>query len=187
MVKLVCLNGISLAGKDTFVDYVEETVGYNYVWRISTIDPIKELYSDFFLWNEAKTPQDRKNLNVLKNMWREKCNGPINFVKEYLEDLNLLTEGYLFVTVREFEEMLDIKKMAIENGNTAYTLKVVRDVGGELPPVEQEFLDSHTADYQYDIVINNPTDENYHRTSYPELPELRKGVRDFLSLTRWYK
>lgn len=179
MIKVICINGISCAGKDTFIDLVERSIGKVNVRRMSTIDPIKELYSDFFKWNGEKTPQDRTNLNALKNMWRDTCNGPINYVKDYLNEFSIFSIGYLFVMVREFEEMNDIKKVAKDNGNAAYTLKVTRDLT-DIPEVEQKFLDSHPKDFEYDIIINNPT-----TSTYPYLPILQCGVSDFLKLTKW--
>lgn len=178
MLKVICINGISYAGKDSFINNLENRISSDQVIRISTIDPIKELYADFFKWDWNKTPEDRKNLNMLKNIWKESCNGPIEYCKGYM-DMTSKGFQYLFIMVREFEEMLSIKKLANDLGHKGYTLQVIRNISN-IPPVEQEFLDSHPKDFRYDITINNPT-----VGTYPDLPELRKAVEDFLLITKY--
>lgn len=190
--KVFTINGVSLSGKDTFCNNVriqnaintsleatvEQKIRYNggRVKVISTIDPIKEIYTNFFGWKGDKTPEHRKNLNSLKLMWINVSNGPSNWLGEELQFFNNRSKvDIVFVMVREFEEMMN----AIEIGKAicghAETIQLVRE-GIPIPPVEQEFLDSHPKEYVYDWTIVNPT------TDDPAIPKLNKAAEKFLYL-----
>jgi len=173
--KVFCINGISLSGKDTFVKCVQELLGFDKVGNISTIDPVKVEYKNFFGWEGEKTPIHRKNLNTLKNIWRETSNGPINWSRYQMNIEYIINQrDVLFIMVREFDEMLDLVKLAVSIGYVAFTLQVVRD-GLDIPPVEQEFLDSHPKDFKYDITISNPTVD-----TFPDVPKLKQSAYDFI-------
>lgn len=184
--KVFCVNGISLSGKDSFVDRVIKTTEVVEVLspvarrihetsrKISTIDPIKEIYTDFFKWDGTKTPEHRKNLNVLKLMWIQASNGPLNWTKFKLKLFNKIGIFSVFIMVREFDEMQATIDLAKSLGYEAYSLQLVRE-GIPVPPVEQEFLDSHPKDYKYDITVHNPTAE-----TFPDLPLLDIAVEAFI-------
>ncbi len=72
---VVAINGIALAGKDSFANRVAAVAMRHkfQVATISTIDPIKEFYKQLG-WDGVKTDTHRKNLNILKRVWIEADN-----------------------------------------------------------------------------------------------------------------
>lgn len=187
------INGVSLAGKDTFVNCMVEEYqrngNKNAVVNISTINPIKDIYTKFFKWDGSKSPKHRKNLNTLKNIWRESCNGPVEYVRTNLQfiqtQIHWAKDGLMhrespravFIMVREFQEMLDLREVCNDLGIQCCTLQVVRDKL-EIPSIEQEFLDSHPKDFTYDIVISNPTVPDY-----PNVPKLMEKAKQLVVYT----
>ena len=178
--KVFCINGISLAGKDSFCRHVNSRYNnlhnkYNRanIQVISSIDPVKEIYAKFFGWDGTKTPVHRKNLNILKNIWVQVNDGPSRWLENELAKASDTRCSYLFVMVREFSEMLKMQHVSRSLGYQAFTLNIVRE-GIPIPPIEQEFLDSHPHDYRYDIIVNNPTVD-----SYPDVPKLDESAYIF--------
>jgi len=172
-VLIFCINGIALSGKDSFVNRIKAKC--KSVECISTIDPVKELYTQWFGWDGVKSPTHRKNLNVLKQIWISTCNGPLMWTQDKIITYEEKDFKFLFVMVREFSEMQATKELATSMGFEAYTIEVVRP-GVPIPPIEQEFLDSHPKHYTYDITIVNPTAE-----TFPKLPILGAEVDKFLT------
>lgn len=194
--KVFIVNGVSLSGKDTFCNFVRNLICYGKandpnmtieqirhyhggrVKVISTIDPVKEIYRLFFGWNGEKSDIHRKNLNMLKHIWIQTSNGPSKWLSEQLDNFN--NDGdtdIVFVMVREFEEMMNAIVIAKEICGSAETIQLVRH-GIPIPPVEQEFLDSHPIDYAYDWTIINPTVD-----TFPDVPKLQSAACEFLNLT----
>jgi len=153
------INGNALAGKDTFCNKVTEILlrdssnGPKPVVVLSTIDPVKEFYSRHLGWDGTKTPVHRKNLNNIKKAWIDACNGPFEWAKEQIEYYRYMGVKVVFIMVREYDEMKGIVSLG------GRTIRIVRD-GLGVPPVEQEFIDSHPKEYRYDITIINPTTED---------------------------
>lgn len=165
-VVVICINGTAYAGKDTFAQLVLDCDGISGK-VVSTIDPVKKLYTEFFGWDGKKTQEHRKNLNIIKNIWREVSNGPVEWTREEVQ--KAYNKGYnvLFVMVREFEEMMKTVALCDELDTPVITLNVVRP-GIDIPPIEQEFLDSHPEEYEYDITVLNPT-----VADFPNVPILQ--------------
>lgn len=173
--KIIAINGNALAGKDTFVEKVSH---YNRVVGISTIDPVKKYYESIG-WDGIKTSQDRKVLNILKRLWIlgdiriEDCRSPNEWVVR--QCLKFEREGMhaVFVMVREFSEMTEIKEIGDTGFAGGVTLRIARD-GLLIPPVELDFINSHPEGYLYDFTIINSTtdDEN--------IPELENAASSFI-------
>jgi hypothetical protein len=176
--RVIAINGIAQAGKDTFVNFVKEHAGREArtVRCISTIDPIKVFYAQLG-WDGTKTSEHRKNLNVLKQIWIAASNGPLNWAESEIRKAKVHDIAVLFVMVREFPEMLAIAALGKSLVGHGETLQVVRD-GLPIPPVEQEFLDSHPQDYHYDWGIDNKT------TTDLAFPELSKKAKSFWDLVK---
>ena len=111
-VKVFAINGISLSGKDSFCERVRRHISD--AFTLSTIDPIKEVYTNFFKWNGVKTDKDRKNLNTLKLMWIDVADGPTNWLRDQLHAVKQLSTMqsnspcFVFVMVREFDELMNV-------------------------------------------------------------------------------
>lgn len=172
-VKMFAINGIALAGKDSFVKLVDHFCDGGEVRCISTIDPVKEIYTNFFGWKGDKTPEHRLMLNYLKQIWIQTSNGPYNWACQQVTDAIEEKVQYLFIMVREFEEMMSIVDIGRLLSVETYTLEVTRD-GLEIPPIEQSFLDQHPKDYKYDISVHNPTVD-----SFPYMPQLEIAAHRF--------
>ena len=173
--KIIAINGNALAGKDTFVGKVSH---YTRVACISTIDPVKKFYESIG-WDGNKTAEDRKVLNIIKRMWIlgkiriEDCNNPNEWVT--LQCLKFEREGIdaVFIMVREFSEMMEIKEIGDTGFGGGITLRIARD-GLYVPPVELSFIESHPQEYRYDFTIINPT------TYDLSIPELECAASMFL-------
>jgi hypothetical protein len=173
---VICINGIARAGKDSFTERVKELLATEgkTALTVSTIDPVKEVYKNFFGWDGIKTPECRKTLNILKLIWIKTSDGPTRYLNNVFKYHP--NAAIIFVMVREFDEMEKAKQLAKSMGITAYTLEITRD-GLDVPPIEQEFLDSHPSDYKYDFTIHNPT-----VNTYPELPVLDAAALAFIKV-----
>jgi len=178
--KVFAINGVGLSGKDTFCSKVDDALRWfspdiNKTAVISTIDPIKKLYTDFFGWDGSKTPGHRANLNALKLMWIQTCNGPHNWLIQQFTDLIDDKYEVVFVMVREYEEMMDCVSIANTLCDYGKTIQLIRD-GIPIAPIEQKFLDSHPRDFRYDWTIVNPTTDN------PSIPKLTLAAEQFSAI-----
>lgn len=167
------INGIALSGKDSFVNRVIAIAQKDnqIVVSISTVDPIKKMYSQYFGWNGDKSDVHRKNLNNLKKAWIDASNGPMVWVDQQFHYLQMKRVHSVFVMVREFDEMMGIIEVGKKFGK-AKTVCILRP-GIPIPPVEQEFLDSHPENYMYDITVMNKTTDDM------KLPVLWKSAGHF--------
>ena len=158
------INGIALAGKDSFTQRVDENL-IDGAATISTIDPVKEYYASIGWDGNKFLSEHRKVLNVIKKMWIlghiriADCATPYAWVVKQCEKYQKAGYSAVFVMVREFDEMMKIKEIGDLHFSGGKTLRVVRN-GLEVPLVEQEFIDSHPQDYMYDFTIMNPTTED---------------------------
>lgn len=171
--KIFAINGNALAGKDSFVYKVRAFEPR--IRCISTIDPIKDVYASFFGWDGIKTDESRRMLNQLKSIWIKTSNGPSNWVSDII-DVAVGDSEFLFIMVREFDEMDGIVKLGRSKGIETKTIRIIRP-GLPVPPIEQEFMDQHPKSYRYDWVIVN------HTTEDPELPELASAASQFVDIT----
>ena len=194
--RVYAINGVSLSGKDTFCKMVADQLArelcndpnmtqvqmihyYGYKTAvISTIDPVKEIYTNFFGWDGTKTPEHRKNLNTLKLIWISASDGPSNWLRNTLSELKESDIEMVFVMVREYDEMMNAQNIGMDVCGHAETIQLVRH-GIPIPPVEQEFLDSHPEHYVYDWTIINPTVD-----TAPDIPKLQMASKTFIELSK---
>jgi len=103
--KIVVLNGVSMAGKDTFVEIFKSYVPWNVI-NYSTVDGIKRVASELG-WNGEKTPKDRMFFRRLKQLLIEYNNIPfketVDFVKTNMK--NMIDDMTIFIHIREKEEI----------------------------------------------------------------------------------
>ena len=194
--KAFLVNGNSLAGKDSFCKFVEyewiasirDRVDANApiefyeryrseVQVISTIDPVKKIYRDFFGWDGIKTDEDRKNLFNLKQMWINVGNGPSKWLIDTLTSLAFDGCEIVFIMVREHSELMRAAEICFSICNNAQSINIVRD-DLPVPPVEKKITDTFPEYFRYDWVIHNPTTEN------PMLPDLNKAAKEFVRIVQ---
>lgn len=169
MVKIVCINGMPRAGKDTVAEMAASMVPYYRVKNVSTVDFVKDV-AKFCGWNGDKTPQNRKFLSDLKDLLAEWDDIPFRKVKMAyeifkfrLESNHILGNALMFVHTREPEE---IQRFKDELG--AVSLLVRR------PAIETNEQSNHAdmnvfnCEYDYEIMNDG------------SLEELEEKVKKFL-------
>lgn len=110
---IVIVNGKPGSGKTTFEvncnHYLDESdLAYGHVH--SSIDYIKNIYKQLG-WNGVKTDKARKNLSMLKKIWIENCNGPLQHMMDYVLKLDNDSDHVIFVDIREEDEIIKFKEI----------------------------------------------------------------------------
>lgn len=170
-VNVIIVNGIPRAGKDSFVNFCLEELGY-YGHAISTVDFIKKIAYNVG-WDGQKTPEARKALSDLKDIFSTWLDASYNNIKKAIEGLEYEAVTYdlpksnffLFVHSREPQEIARFVKDF--NAITVY-IKRPNFEG------EQQFnhADLNTDQYEYDYeVINGGT-----------LKDLKELAKTFLAV-----
>jgi hypothetical protein len=158
-VKIICVNGVSRSGKDTFVDYLAEIAPL--VVKHSTIDTVrKALIESKMLDYRKKGEKEREFLATVKQAWIKYDDGPF---KEVLTEVAVLEKEYKYmshvkeilfiVQVREIEE---IQKLKNHFQDSFYSVLVVRD-----SVKFQHKTDKQVEDWNYDFMaVNNGLKED---------------------------
>ena len=110
---VVIVNGKPGSGKTTF-----QASCKNYLSKSdfacghihSSIDHIKDIYIQLG-WNGIKTEKARKELSILKKMWMDNCNGPLQHTVEYVMRLDNDNDHVVFVDIREEDEIIKFKEV----------------------------------------------------------------------------
>lgn len=170
-VNVIIVNGPPRSGKDTFVNFcLEELTPYGH--SISTVDFIKKIaYSAG--WDGEKTPEARKALSDLKDIFSTWLDASYKNVKKAIEGLEYEAITYdlpksnffLFVHSREPQEIARF----VEDFN-AVTVCIKRPYFEG----EQQFnhADLNTDQYEYD----------YEVTNCGTLKELKELAKTFLTV-----
>lgn len=156
--RVVIVNGKPGCGKTTFENCCETILGHAYCRRRSTVDKVKELACEAG-WDGQKTPEARKLLSDLKDLFTKYNDMPKNDIVTYLkgweEDLKYFYVGnyphVLFVDDREPEHIDRLKKEL-----NAITL-LIRRPGDELVETSNH-ADENVFEYEYDYIIDNNSD-----------------------------
>jgi len=158
---VIIINGRGGVGKDTLCEIAAK---YFKVKNISSITPIKEIARNYG-WNGQKDSRSRKFLSDLKRAFIEYNDLPTQYLYEqykiFLNDEN----QFLFVHIREKEEIEKLKNLIHVN---CYTLLVERDLKG----VQSwgNVSDDEVEAYKYDLYYNNNK----------PLPETERDFVDYL-------
>lgn len=161
--KIVCINGAPMAGKDLFCEYCKQEIK-GYVSVFSTVDCVKKIAKELG-WNGQKTPEDRKFLSDLKDALTDWKDIPYNDVMKKIDEwrytfgqFNLGTDNAVaFVHVREPKEIEKFVKR--EN---AITLLLRREEAECLPT--SNHADKDIMNYKYDFELwNNGSKEKLRR------------------------
>ena len=160
MKKAFIINGAGGAGKDTFVEYIQDR--RIYVYNISSVTEVKRIAKQCFGWKGEKTLKWRKILSDIKNIQTEACDGPFEYMKrEWEADSN--EESVFFFHVREPDE---IQKMVELTGGKTVLIKR-NEVDEQV--VYGNMADDGVYDYDYDFIIINDT-----------LPKLESSAEVFI-------
>lgn len=110
---VIIVNGKPGSGKTTFEQFCKEYIEMNeYGWThiVSSIDPIKEVYKQLG-WKGNKGNKERKHLSDLKKIWIESCNGPTQYLVNYVMQLQDNGDSFIFTDVREESEIIKLKEV----------------------------------------------------------------------------
>ena len=142
--QVIIINGTGGSGKDTFVEFCSE---FAKVTNISSVDIVKEAAKVLVGWNGEKDEKSRKLLVDLKRLSIEYNDAPTKYVQEQYEIFMKSESEFLFVHVREIEEIEKIKKLL-----NAKTL-LLRNPRVAL--ITSNNSDGNVYRYEYDFTIEN--------------------------------
>lgn len=144
MIKQVfIINGSGGVGKDTFVSLVSDV---SYTINFSSVDKVKEI-ARIVGWNGGKTEKDRKFLSDLKLLCTDYNDMPLNSMKNKYEEFLDSHAKFLFLHIREPEEIERAKRIF-----NAKSILVKRD---SVKHITSNMADENVYNYEYDIVVNN--------------------------------
>lgn len=158
--QVIIINGTGGSGKDTFVQFCSE---FTKITNISSVDKVKEAAKILVGWDGQKDEKSRKLLVDLKQLSIEYNDYPTKYIKEQYEKFKLDDSEYLFLHIREIEEIEKNKKLF-----NAKTL-LVRNPRVEL--ITSNNSDGNVYNYNYDFVIENDG----------TLEDLRQKARAFVA------
>lgn len=173
MIYIVLVNGKPESGKTTFEEhclYYADSTKSAYAEMHSSIDYIKDIYKKLG-WNGIKTDKARKDLSILKQIWIDNCNGPLNAIVKRAMDLRY-DDDYLsknkdyivFTDVREESEIIKYKEAfeGLEHiGIRCIALFVLRPDYDSLEYNNKSDNNVGSNMSLYDYIINNNDDINH--------------------------
>lgn len=175
--KVVVINGIAGAGKDTFVAMCQDILGSIRVLNVSTIDYVKEV-AEFCGWDGTKTPENRKFLSDLKRVLTEWNEVPLKKICQEVKTWQNIWLGsgdydkaVVFIHCREPKE---IEKLLKEfQQYEPITLMVRRTSAESMGQINNS--DNSVFDYSYDYTIYNDSNLSWLAN------EAKTFLRDHLS------
>ncbi len=157
--QVIIINGTGGSGKDTFVEFCGEFAN---VTNISSVDKVKEAAKILVNWNGEKDEKSRKLLVDLKRISIEYNNYPTKYIEEQYENFKKSNCKYLFIHIREIDEIEKIRKLL-----NAKTLLITNP---RVPIITSNSSDGNVLKYNYDFCIQNEG----------TLEELRQKAKQFV-------
>lgn len=157
--QVIIINGTGGSGKDTFVEFCAE---FAKVMNISSVDKVKEAAKILVGWNGEKDEKSRKLLVDLKQLSIEYNDFPTKYIKEKYDEFINSNYNYLFIHIREINEIEKIKKLL-----NAKTLLIKNP---RVALITSNNSDGNVYKYEYDFIIEN--DGN--------LEDLKQKAREFI-------
>ena len=142
--QVIIINGTGGSGKDTFVKFCSE---FAKVTNISSVDKVKEAAKILVGWNGEKNEKARKLLVDLKQLSIKYNNYPTKYIEEQFKMFKKNDSEYLFIHIREIEEIKKIKKLL-----NAKTLLIVNP---RVKLITSNSSDANVYKYNYDYKIEN--------------------------------
>ena len=161
---VVIINGRPASGKTTLnhmiADRVAKTQKNTDTTIISTIDYIKQIYMKLGWDGISKTNEDRSNLSYLKNIYINKCDGPLMDIVSIVAHSDDKINHIFLVDCRESKEIEKIafamKILAKCQDVVFVTVYVRREEAAELFNKYGNSSDDISLDqYNYDYVVMN--------------------------------
>lgn len=142
--QVIIINGTGGSGKDTFVRFCSE---FAKVTNISSVDRVKEAAKILVGWNGEKNEKARKLLVDLKQLSIKYNDYPTKYIQEQYKIFEKSDSQYLFIHIREIEEIEKIKKLL-----NAKTLLVLNP---RVALITSNSSDANVYKYEYDYKIEN--------------------------------
>lgn len=158
--KVIVINGTGGSGKDTFVEFCSK---FTKLINISSVDKVKEAAKILVGWNGEKDEKSRKLLVDLKHLSIEYNDAPTEYVKKQYESFKEDDSEYLFIHIREIDEIEKIKKLL-----NAKTLLIKNP---RVALITSNNSDGNVYNYNYDFVIENDG----------TLEELKQKAKEFVT------
>ena len=140
------INGSGGVGKDTFISLLDYRAT---VINFSSVDKVKEV-AKVIGWNGDKTDKGRKLLHDLKILCADYNDMPFNSMKDKYKDFLKGSAHFLFLHIREPEE--------IERAKNEFSAKTILVKRNSVKHITSNSSDNNVYNYDYDIVINNDGD-----------------------------
>lgn len=137
------INGSGGTGKDTFVTLISDIA---YIMNFSSVDKIKEI-ARIIGWTGGKTEKDRKFLSDLKLLCVGYNDLPLNSMKNKFDEFLNSNTNFLFLHIREPEE--------IERAKKTFNAKTILIKRESVEHIKSNMSDKNVYNYDYDIIINN--------------------------------
>ena len=137
------INGSGGVGKDTFVEFVADSFS---TMNVSSVDKVKEV-ARVVGWSGGKTEKDRKFLSDLKLLCTDYNDMPLNSMKEKYEEFINNDSNFLFLHIREPEE--------IEKARMIFDAKTILLRKDSVKHITSNMADANVYNYNYDIIVNN--------------------------------
>lgn len=142
--QVIIINGTGGSGKDTFVRFCSE---FAKVTNISSVDKVKEAAKILVGWNGEKNEKARKLLVDLKQLSIKYNDYSTKYIQEQYKIFEKNDSQYLFIHIREIEEIEKIKKLL-----NAKTLLVLNP---RVALITSNSSDANVYKYEYDYKIEN--------------------------------
>ena len=142
--QVIIINGTGGPGKDSFVRFCPE---FAKVTNISSVDKVKEAAKILVGWNGEKNEKARKLLVDLKQLSIKYNDYPTKYIQEQYKIFEKNDSQYLFIHIREIEEIEKIKKLL-----NAKTLLVLNP---RVALITSNSSDANVYKYEYDYKIEN--------------------------------
>lgn len=138
------INGTGGSGKDTFVKFCSK---FAKVTNISSVDKVKEAASILVGWQGEKDEKSRKLLVDLKKLSIDYNDAPTKYIEEEYEKFKRSENEYLFIHIREIDEIEKTKRML-----KAKTLLITNP---RVALITSNNSDGNVYNYEYDYIVEN--------------------------------
>ena len=178
--RVVIINGIPTAGKDTFVqmvaDYCNMDESAN-VFNISSVEPIKDILVGFG-WNGDKSDDIRDMIAGIKKLWIATQNGPTTFLFTNIYQYHMMhtdEDNIIFCHVREpieIDKLVNVLAGMEIMGIEERTILVDRTSVHSDTNISSDDI-KNVTNYQYDSYI-------YNDGTLDQLKEMAENFVDML-------
>ena len=171
---VIIINGKPRSGKDKFCEYAAEYMGDILVENISSIDVVKH-FAYMFGWDGSKTPENRKMLSDFKDFLSRYFNLPFKYITDNIK-LDRKSK-FIFVHVREPDEIKKLRKWCLDNSYECITLFIKRNNNEDI----SNHADQNVGNYIYDLYVsNNKSLDEYKILVYDLMEMLKEGTNKVL-------